>query len=191
MDFDDFNPSFKQIAVGMAVVFLLITGLNALIAPDGGYAGDFADSVTNTNSNNGNSDQASGNGSEDETDPYFEKATNGSGSGSDSDDSGSSGSLNETEKTQIENDFEGHVNNSERDNGVYLDRRAVAGEWNNIQVMYNGDPVEGAEVFVNGKSIGTTGGSGGVYFQVPQADSITVRTSTENLGTVENTYEVY
>ncbi|QKQ98825.1 hypothetical protein GKQ38_04860 [Candidatus Nanohaloarchaea archaeon] len=187
MDLSDINPSFKQIAAAMAVVFLLITGLNTMLAPDGGYAGDLADTISNNdNSNNGDAQ----NQSQDQTDPYYEKATDDSTS-SDSGNSDGSGSLNETEKTKIENNFEGYVNASNRDNGIYLDRKAVAGEWNNIQVMYNGNPVEGAEVLVNGQSIGATGEYGGVYFKVPQADRITVRTTTENLGTVENTYKVY
>lgn len=186
MDFDDFNPGFKQIAAAMAVVFLLITGLNALVAPDGGYAGDFADSVSNTN-NNDDDDQPSENDSEDETDPYYDKATSDSDSDGDTDDSGS---LNETEQTKIENDFEGHVNNTERDNGIYLDRRAVADEKNVVQVVSEDNPVEGAEVFVNDESVGTTGPTGSVFFRIPDADTITVRTTTENLGTVDQTYEV-
>lgn len=190
MKLDDFNPSFRQIAVAMVAVFLVITGINALVAPDGGYAGDFADTVSNSNNDN-TDDQRSENDSEDESDPYFDKAQNeDSSSGTGSDDGDDSGSLNETERTKIENDFEGHVNNTERDDGVYLDRRAVADEGNKIQVMYDGDPVEGADVLVNGESIGSTGPTGGVYFQVPNADSITVRTSTENLGTVEESFGV-
>lgn len=190
MDLDDLNPSFKQIAVGMAVVVVVFTGVNAMLAPDGGYAGDLADTISNSNNDNSHTSDTGKNKSEDQTDPYYEKATDDSTS-SDSGNSDGSGSLNETEKTKIENNFEGYVNASNRDNGVYLDRRAVAGEWNNIQVMYNGNPVEGAEVLVNGQSIGTTGRYGSVFFKVPQADRITVRTTTENLGTVENTYKVY
>lgn len=190
MDFDDFNPSSKQIAAGMAVVFLLITGLNALVAPDGGYAGDIADSVTNVDDSD-STDQASDNGSEDDSDPYFDKATGDDSSSDDgSEGSGDSGSLNETEQTQIENDFEGYVNTSERKNGIYLDRRAVAGESNAVQVMDGGSPVEGAEVLVNGESVGSTGPTGTVFFQVPQAESITLSTSTENLGSVDQSYEV-
>ena len=210
----EFNPSFKQIAVAMFAVVLVITGINSLVSPDGGYAQDLADTVSNpsnSNSNQNGQNDGSGDGedSEEQREEYFDKATNGSGDGSGSDSSSgdgsdsntdgsgdgsgsdsSSGPLNETEQTKVENDFEGYVNVSNRDNGIFLDRKAISGEWNNIQVMYEEEPVSGAEILVNGKSVGVTGDSGGVYFQVPNADRITVRTTTENLGSVENTYRV-
>jgi hypothetical protein len=135
--------------------------------------------------------QPTNNDSEDQEPPgYYDKAVN---DDTDTEDGSSESSqeLNFSEKTDLESDFEGYVKNTKRDNGVYLDRKAVAGERNSIQVYYEGNSVSGTEIILNGDSIGETGRFGSLLFTVPDADRLVVRTTTENLGTVEETYEVY
>lgn len=150
-------------------------------------------------SNNAETPETENEEKEEEKPPgYYEKAqeTEEKNSGQDSSSSGSetdikdSSELNVTEKSEIETSFEGYVNNSERDNGVYLDRNPVPRETNSVWVYSGGNPVSGTEVLVNGKSIGKTSRFGDVLFTVPQADKLVVRTTTENLGTVENAYKV-
>ena len=138
--------------------------------------------------------QPTNNESEDQEPPgYYDKASeaNSGSSNSDGGDTGPDEDLNVTEQAEVESSFDGYVRYSERENGVFLTRKAVAGELSSIQVYNGGDPVGGADIIVNGENIGETPSSGSLIFEVPEADRLVVRTTTENLGTVEETYEVY
>ncbi|EGQ44049.1 MAG: hypothetical protein J07AB43_03890 [Candidatus Nanosalina sp. J07AB43] len=135
------------------------------------------------------------NDSEDSEPPgYYDKASDeeaGSADAGGEDTPGSDEELNVTEQAEVESSFDGYVRYSERDDGVFLTRKAVAGELSSAQVYADGNPVEGAEIVVNGEDIGQTPSSGSLIFEVPDADQLVLRTTTENLGTVEETYEVY
>lgn len=174
-----------KIAVGVTVLSLAVVALNLVFMMGGGES-----PLQSLVDQQGSEDQSNtGNGSEKQTPPdYYDKATD---DGSSDNPDSKNERLNVSERAEIESDFKGYVKNSERDNGIYLDRKAVAGETNSIWVYSNGDPVQGTEVLVNGQSIGTTSRFGDVFFTVPDTDRIVVRTTTENLGTVENTYKVY
>jgi hypothetical protein len=133
-----------------------------------------------------------GQGEDQEPTGYYQVAADdNTRSGGLEDDSAETSQYNLTEQVEIERSFGGFVERSERENGVFLTRKPVSGEPTSVQVYSAGEPVEGAEITVNGEVIGETPVSGDLVFTVPDADRLVVRASTENLGPVEQTYEVY
>ena len=79
------------------------------------------------------------------------------------------------------------VNEQVVQNGLSLQNNATAGEYNYVHLYDNGEPVEGAEIMVNGDSIGSTDSNGEVGFEVPNVQEITV--SVQDLE-ISETYDV-
>lgn len=69
------------------------------------------------------------------------------------------------------------INEVEVQNGLSLQNNATAGEYNYVRLYDSGEPVDGAEITVNGDSIGTTDSNGEIGFEVQNVPEITVSAS--------------